>query len=296
MMLRHSVIVALGFVGAVLRITVPYALAALGGAWSERAGVVNIALEGLLLIGAFASTVTAALVGSGVVGVLGGVAAGAALAALYALLVVRLRGDQIVCGVALNLLADGLTRFGLKAIYDSSSNSPRVEAFAWNAPGLAATLTHPLVIATVALVVASHFVLGRTRFGLRVRAVGEHPAAAASLGVRPARVRFVAVVLAGALAGLGGAWLAADQKQFVAGMSNGRGYIALAALIFGNWRPAWAAAAALLFGLAEAAQNALQTTGVGVPAWAVQMLPYVITMITLAGFIGRATPPKALGK
>jgi len=152
------------------------------------------------------------------------------------------------------------------------------------------------VIATVLVIVASHVLLYRTPFGLRVRAVGEHPEAAASLGVRPARVRVTAILLSGALAGLGGAWLAADQRQFVAGMSNGRGYIALAAMIFGKWRPAWVAAAALVFGAAEATQNALQTAGVGVPGWLVQMLPYVITMVTLAGFIGRAVPPRALGQ
>jgi simple sugar transport system permease protein len=129
-----------------------------------------------------------------------------------------------------------------------------------------------------------------------LRAVGEHPEAARSLGVDAARVRWQALLLAGALAGLGGAWLAADQRQFVAGMSNGRGYIALAAMIFGHWRPARAAAACLLFGLAEALQIALQAAGVGVPGWAVQMLPYALTMVTLAGFIGRATPPAALGR
>src|SRR5262249_29575586 len=148
----------------------------------------------------------------------------------------------------------------------------------------------------VVLVALFHVVLYMTPFGLRLRAVGEHPAAAASLGVRPARIRWAALLLAGALTGLGGAWLAADQRQFVAGMSNGRGYIALAAMIFGKWRPAWAALACLLFGVAEALQIALQAAGVGVPGWAVQMLPYVLTMVTLAGFIGRSQAPRALGR
>jgi len=297
-MLAHlaAAFLSLAFLASVVRISVPYALAALGGTWSERSGVVNIGLEGMLLIGAFAATVGAERAGSGLAGVVAGAAAGAAVGALYALLVVRFRGKQIVCGVAINLLADGLTRFLLKATYDSSSNSPRVDAWSWGGAGLLASLTHPLVIATVLLVVASHVLLYRTPFGLRVRAVGEHPEAAASLGVKPARVRVVALIASGALAGLGGAWLAADQRQFVAGMSNGRGYIALAAMIFGKWRPSWVAAAALVFGAAEATQNALQTAGVGVPEWLVQMLPYVITMVTLAGFIGRATPPRALGE
>jgi simple sugar transport system permease protein len=281
-------ILTLGFAAAVVRITVPYALAALGGTLSERSGVINIALEGLLLIGAFAATMGAWFGHGAITGVIGGVAGGAAFGALYALMVVTLRGDQIVCGVALDLLADGLTRFALKATFDSSSNSPRVDA--WGDVGTR------LIVLTVALVALFHVVVYKTPFGLRLRAVGEHPEAAASLGVKPARIRFAALILAGALAGLGGAWLAADQRQFVAGMSNGRGYIALAAMIFGGWRPVRAACACLLFGFAEAVQIALQAAGVGVPAWAIQMLPYVLTMITLAGFIGRSRAPRALGK
>ncbi|HUS63296.1 MAG TPA: ABC transporter permease [Kofleriaceae bacterium] len=286
----------MAFLSAVLRITVPYALAALGGTWSERAGVVNLALEGMLLTGAFAATLVAWATGSALAGVAAGAGAGLVVAALYALVVLRFRGDQIVCGVAVNLLADGLTRFLLKAIFDSSSNSPRVDAFGAGGVGLWATLTHPLVLATLLLVALSQWAMNRTAFGLRVRAVGEHPEAAASLGVRPLRVRLYAVLLGGAMAGLGGAWLAADQHQFVAGMSNGRGYIALAALIFGKWRPAWAALAALGFGLAEAGQITLQASGIGIPGWAVQMLPYVLTVVALSGFIGRSTPPRALGK
>ena len=283
-----ATLVSFAFAAAVVRITVPYALAALGGTLSERSGVINIALEGLLLWSAFTATMGAWLGHGALVGVLGGVAGGVAMGALYALLVVHFGGDQIVCGVALNLLADGLTRFLLKATFDSSSNSPRVDA--WGHVG------GRLILVTLALVLVVHVLLYKTRFGLRLRAVGEHPAAARSLGIAPARVRWGALLLAGALAGLGGAWLAADQRQFVAGMSNGRGYIALAAMIFGKWRPAWAAAACLLFGVAEALQIALQAAGVGIPGWAVQMLPYVLTMITLAGFIGRATPPRALGR
>ncbi len=285
--MMHTLL-TLGFAAAVVRITVPYALAALGGTISERSGVINIALEGLLLIGAFTATMGAWFGHGAVAGVLGGVAGGAAFGALYALLVVTLRGDQIVCGVALNLLADGLTRFLLKATFDSSSNSPRIDA--WGDVGTR------LIALTVGLVALFHVVVYWTPFGLRLRAVGEHPEAAASLGVKPARIRWVALILAGALAGLGGAWLAADQRQFVAGMANGRGYIAIAAMIFGGWRPVRAAAACLVFGFAEALQIALQAAGVGVPGWAIQMLPYVLTMVTLAGFIGRSRAPRALGR
>ncbi len=283
-------IATVALLAAVLRISVPYVLGALGGVWSERSGVIDIGLEGMLLAGAFCATLGAFFSHSAVGGLGAGMAGGAALAALYALLVLRFRGDQIVCGVALNLFADGATRFLLKDVFGSSSNSPVISA--WG------QLTLPIVVATIALLLLSHVWLGRTRLGLRVRAVGEHPQAAASLGVRVARVRWTAVLLGGALAGLGGAWLAADQHQFVAGMSNGRGYIALAAVIFGGWRPLPAALAALLFGFAEAGQIALQAAGVGFPAWLVQMAPYLLTMVALAArsqSVG-ARPPAALGK
>ncbi len=281
-------LLSIGFALAVLRITIPYALAALGGTMSERSGIINIALEGFLLFGAFASTVGAFFAHTAAAGVAAGVGGGALLGLLYALLVVRLRGDQIVVGIAMNLFVDAITRFFLKSLFDSSSNSPRVDA--WGDIG------HQLIGATLILVVLLHALVYFTPFGLRLRAVGEHPEAAASLGVSVARVRWIALTCAGALAGLGGVWLASDQRQFVANMSNGRGYIAIAAMIFGKWRPAWAAAACLLFGFAGALQNTLQASGVGIPDWALQMLPYVLTMVTLAGFIGRATPPAALGR
>jgi ABC-type uncharacterized transport system permease subunit len=279
---------ALAFCAAVLRISVPYVLGALGGVWSERAGVVAIGLEGMILSSAFAATLGAYFTHSAAVGLISGMAGGALLAALYALLVLRFRGDQIVCGVALNLFADGATRFLLKAIFGSSSNSPVIGS--WGQVAV------PVVLATIVCVAGSHFVLHRTAFGLRVRAVGEHPEAAASLGVGVVRVRFLAVLLGGALAGLGGAWLAADQHQFVAGMSNGRGYIALAALIFGGWRPRTAAWAALFFGFARAGEIALQAAGLGVPPWLIQMLPYVLTMVALAANFRRPAAPAALGK
>jgi simple sugar transport system permease protein len=277
---------------ATLRISVPYVLGALGGVWSERAGVIAIGLEGMLLMSAFAATLGAFFTHSALAGVAAGMAGGVILAGLYALLALRFRGNQIECGVALNLFADGATRFLLKSLFGSSSNSPVINA--WG------QLAVPMVAVTVVAVVASQLALGRTRFGLRVRAVGEHPQAAASLGVSVARVRWAAVLLGGALAGLGGAWLAADQHQFVAGMSNGRGYIALAALIFGGWRPRTAALAGLLFGFAEAGEIALQAAGLGVPGYLVQMLPYVLTVVTLVGVGGRARThgrtPAALGK
>ena len=277
----------LAFLAAVLRISVPYVLGALGGVWSERSGVVALGLEGMILASAFAATLGAYFTHSALIGLGAGMAGGVLLAALYALLVLRFRGNQIVCGVALNLFADGATRFLLKAIFGSSSNSPVIGA--WG------QLALPIIGVTILAVLGSQLLLQRTSFGLRVRAVGEHPGAAASLGVGVLGVRFFAVLLGGALAGLGGAWLAADQHQFVGGMSNGRGYIALAALIFGGWRPWVAALAGLLFGFAEAGEIALQAAGLGLPPWAIQMLPYVLTMVALAGVIRGPAAPAALG-
>lgn len=295
-----------------LRITVPYVLAALGGFFSERSGVVNIGLEGMLLNGAFATVAVAyALEAAGLqgasaawMGVLAAIAAGGATGAVHALVCVRWRADQITSGLAVNLLAGGLTKFLLTIVYGSASNSARIGGMeAWPLPLLSdwsvtrVLVCTPLAFLTVLLVFGAHWTARRTVFGLRLHAVGEQPLAAAAAGIRVARLRWAGVLLSGALAGLGGAWLALDQHQFTAGMSNGRGFIALAALIFGKWSPRGTAAACLLFGAAEAVQIQLQTRGLlHLPSQLVQVLPYVVTMVALAGVIGRARPPAALGK
>ena len=277
----------MNFILQILRITVPYALAALGGALSERAGVINIALEGTLLVGAFGAAVGGYYTGSAIVGLMFGVVCGMVLQLAHAIATVRQHADQIVSGLAANLLALGATRFFLKLLFDSTANSPRIAAWSSAAPLLAVT-------GLVAFGV--HALLHWTRFGLRIRACGEHPEAAASLGVPVARVRIVAVMLAGALAGLGGVWLAFDQHKFVDNMSGGRGYVALAAMIFGKWRPLPAVAACLLFGFAEAAQIGLQASKLGLPNQLVQMLPYVVTIVALAFRAESARAPAALGK
>lgn len=284
-----AAIVSLSFVAQVLRIAVPYALAAWGGNLSERSGVINIALEGKLLVGALAAAMGAHASGSVAVGLLSGCAGGALVALLYGLVVIRFRGDQIVAGVAINLLALGLTRYVLRLAYNSSSSSPETPGFS---SGLLANPVFWMVCAVGALV---WFVLARTPTGLRIRAAGEHPGALATAGVSVSRVRWRAVIAAGVLAGLGGAWLAMSNNGFSDNMSGGRGYIALAAVIMGKWEPVWAAAACVLFAFAEALQLQLQTAGIGVPGELVQTLPWVLTIIALAGFIGRSRPPAALG-
>jgi simple sugar transport system permease protein len=269
----------------------PYALAAMGGVISERSGVINIALEGILLMGAFGAAVGAYDSGGSVpVAVLYGLAAGALTAALYAGAVITFKADQIVSGVAINMLAYGITPYLLKMFYNSSSNSPVTQGFGGD------LFANPVFWIAILLVPAVHVVVTRSRWGLRVRAVGEHPEAAHTLGVSVVAIRWQAVLVSGLLAGLGGAWLALSGSGFVAEMSAGRGYIALAAVIMGSWRPLWACAASLLFGFAEAIQINLQTFQIGVPNELTQAFPYVLTMITLAGFIGRSRTPAALGR
>lgn len=290
-----------------LNLAAPLILAAMAGVVSERAGIVNIALEGIMLVAAFTATaVTYALepvsadglrsaADAGFyapwVGLLAGVAAGSAMALLHGVVTIRVRADQIISGVALNILAMGATQFACTIVFASSSNSAVVAAMPrW---GIGPFSFTPVAWLAFAAAPAVWFFLQRTVAGLRLRAVGEHPAAADTLGVRPNSTRFRALALSGALAGMGGAALSADVSQFVQNMTAGRGYIALAAMIFGKWNPLGAAAACLLFAAADRAQIALQGK---LPPQLAQSLPYLLTILVLAGFVGKARAPGALGK
>jgi simple sugar transport system permease protein len=291
-----------------VRMAVPYACAALGGVWSERSGVVNIALEGILLAGGFGAVCVHLATGSAWAGVVAGTAVGAIIGLLHASLVVVGRANAIVSGIAINLAAAGGTRFLLRQLYASSSNSPPITAFRLAGLGgtggaafLARALLDPLTLASLALVAWTSWTLRSTRFGLRVRACGEDPEAASSVGVGVARVRLAAVTLGGAIAGLGGVALAYDEHQFQSGMSGGRGFIALAAVILSGWRPARAAAACLVFACLDALQVVMQGQG-GAGGYAAQMLPYVATLVALWLIASRRTagspagrPPAALG-
>lgn len=288
---------AIDFLAQTLRIAVPYLLAAAGGVLSERAGLIGLSLEGYMLGGAFCAAVGSYYAGAPWMGVLAAIVGGGMLALLYAVSAIRYKADQVVVGIAINLLAIGLTRFFLRLIFASSSNSPRVPGFdaKGSGTGFLALAHNPLVwIGAISIPVVA-WVLYRTPFGLRVRAVGEHPAAAASVGVPVVRVRYIAVALSGMIAGLGGAYLSLDQHQFTDGMTAGRGFIALAAIIFGRWDPARAGLACLLFAAAETLQIQLQGTQ-AIPSQFVEMIPYVLTIVALAGIVGRAIPPAALGR
>ncbi len=284
-------LLVIAFVLQTLRIAAPIVLAALGGVVSERSGIVDLSLEGKLLIGALATEIGAHATGSGAVGAAAGVAGGMLTGALYALVVVRFRADQVVSGIAINMLAIALGAYLIQLLYRSASNAPRI-------PGLPGNLlANPLFWIALVLVPAVHVLLQRTRFGLRVRAAGEHPAAAESLGVHVARIRWGAALVSGGLAGLGGAWLALENHSFLSDMAAGRGYLALAAVIMGNWRPVGAALACLFFGAAQSLQIQLKTSGIlAIPDSLASILPYLLTMIALAGFIGRSRPPASLGR
>lgn len=295
-----SQILSIAFIAQTIRITVPYALASLGGVFSERGGVTNIALEGIILNGAFCATVGTYYTGNPVVGAIAGIAGGLITALIHAVVTINVKADQIISGIAINLFAVGITKFVLEIIFHSSSNSSRIAGlphipmpFLESSPEVARLFGNPLVLISVVIVLLSHIVLFKTRFGLRLRAVGENPEAADTVGISVTKYRYYGVMISGILAGLAGAWLAFDQHSFTDGMSAGRGFIALAAMIVGKWNPLGAASACLMFGFAESLQILLQ--GAGVPTQFVQMIPYIATIIVLAGFIGRSVAPAADG-
>lgn len=278
----------IAFLFQTLRITIPYLLPSLGAAFSEKGGVINIALEGILLCGAFATTVGVYYTNSIFIGVLFGVLAGLLIALIHAYVTITFKANQIVCGIALNILSFGVTKFFCKIIFHSSSNSARIIGLeTLNLP------FNPYIVLCVIIIVLSYITMYKTKFGLRLRAAGENPDAADSLGINVNKIRYMGVLISGALAGLGGSWLAFDQHSYTDGMSAGRGYIALAAMIIGKWNPLGAAAACLLFGLAES--FTLQFQDSGIPTQFIQMLPYVLTIVVLAGFIGKANSPAANG-
>lgn len=294
----------LAFLVQTLRIATPYLFAASGGVLSERAGIIALTLEGWMLTGAFCAALGSFYSGSPWIGLLCGVAGGVTAAALHALATIRYRADQVVLGIAINLMAVGITRFFLRLAFDSSSNSPRVPGFDWGSAGestpsgagtLLSSFTNPLVLVALLSLPAVWWILYRTPYGLRLRAVGEKPEAAASVGVSVTGIRWIAVLGAGAFAGLGGTYLALEQHQFTDSMTAGRGFIALAAVIFGNWEPKRVAIACLLFAAAETFQIRLQGLQL-LPSQFVEMIPYVLTIVAVAGIVGRSRPPAALGR
>jgi simple sugar transport system permease protein len=288
--------ILLTFLLQTLRIAIPYLLAAAGGVMSERVGIIALGLEGMMLAGAFGAALGSYYGGNAWVGLAGALVAGAVVTAVLAVATLRYKANQVVVGVAINLLVVAVTRFYLRRIFDSASNSPRVPGFGGEgAGGLFASFVNPVVWMGLAALPVLAWVLYRTPFGLRARAVGEKPEAAATLGVAVTRLRLQGLLIAGSLASLGGAYLALDQHQFSDSMTAGRGFIALAAVIFGRWEPVRVAVACLLFAGAETLQIQLQGSQM-LPSQFVEMIPYVLTIIAVAGVVGRSVAPAALGK
>lgn len=281
------------FLTQMIRIAIPYLFAASGGVVAERAGIISLGLEGFMLSGAFGAVLGTHYSGSPWVGVLTGIMGGLIFSLIHAVATIRYRADQVVVGVAINLLAIGVTRFFLKLAFASSSNSPRVAGFGGNIK--AAGFDNPLLWLGLLMAPVVAFLIYRTAFGLRVRASGEHPEAALSVGVSVVRIRYMAVAISGILAGLGGVYLALDQHQFTDQMTAGRGFIAISAVIFGRWDPVRAALACLLFAAAETLQIQLQGQH-AIASQFIEMIPYALTIIALAGVVGRAVPPAALGR
>lgn len=265
----------------------PLIYAALGGVLSERSGIVNIGLEGILIAGAFTAVVVSGASGIPILGVLAGVVAGAGLAALLAFAATRLAVDQIVAGTGLNIAALAAAAYGLVLVYGQPGASREV-------PNLGNRGEWWLIALAFVVALVLQLVLTRTPWGLHVRACGEDPSAAEAAGIDALRTRFVAVVLGGAIAGLGGVFLSlAELDLYSDGMTAGRGFIALAAVIFGRWTPLGATGAALCFGFFAALQYSLQRAGV--PSELMQALPYLVALVALAGFAGRSRAPASDG-
>lgn len=282
-----------------IRTATPLIFAALGGLFSERAGVINIALEGLMLAGAFTAAVVTYELQNPYIGFLCGIISGAALALVYAVAVIKFEADQVVTGFAISLLMIGLPAVISAAIYDSAGSTEQI-AKEFLLPELGNRLNVASILA-FALVPVCWYVLYKTPFGLRIRAAGENPAAADAAAVNVIRLRYIAVILSGVLAAAGGAYLSIGQSSlFTKAMTAGRGYIALAALILAKWKPVPVLFACLFFGFTEALAIQMQgvikmPSGEEVPVQFIQMIPYVLTIIVLAGFIGLSRAPKALG-
>lgn len=293
-------IISAGLFAAAIRMATPIIYAALGGMFSERVGIVHIGLEGVMLTSAFAGVTASYYTGNAWIGVLVAIIVGGLISLIHAVLTIRYVGDQVVSGTGLNIMALGFTSYMTQIIWGSRGASEGVNGIAdisipiiKDIPFIGTVIgTHsPLVYLMPFVVYASYFVLFKTPFGLRIRAVGEHPTAAETAGVDVVRIKYIGVIVGGMLAGLGGAFLSLSHLNlFTRGMTGGRGFIAMAAMIFGKWMPFGVAASGLLFGFADALQIRLQSLGI-LPPQIILMIPYLLTIAILAGFVGKAKAP-----
>ena len=288
----------LAIIGSTIRFSIPYTLAGLGGTYSERSGVVNIGLEGMMLTGAFTAVAVTNITGNAWIGLLSAIFVGMLIGAIHAVVCVTFKADQIVSGLAIIIFAAGITVFFSWLLF----NKTQVQAEAYlripflhDIPWFKVLFSEipPMVFLTFLIVIASHFIIFKTVFGLRLRSVGEHPMAADTLGINVDKMRYAGVIISGALSGMAGAFLSLEHAHyFVKGISAGRGFIGLAAMIFGKWTPLGTAGAGLLFGFGEAIKPYLPKV---VPSQFIDMIPYILTIVVLTSAIGRATPPAADG-
>ncbi|MDO4337211.1 MAG: ABC transporter permease [Eubacteriales bacterium] len=289
-------------IGITLMYSTPFVFGALGGVISERSGVMNIGIEGMMTVGAFTGATVGYYTGSPLAGVLCAAAAGGVMAALHAVAAITFKADQTISGCAINLLGPGLALFLCRLAFDGATMSMPVEnkipkIFGSNMTGVMANL-NVSVITVLALVAAvlMWFVLYKTKWGLRICAVGEQPAAADTLGINVYKTRYVCVIISGMLAGIAGASITVDiVAQFTPTAVAGQGFIALAAVIFGKWKPIGTYCACLIFGLAQALTVVLGGGAIAIPSALLAMLPYVLTIVILILFVGKSVAPKANG-
>lgn len=295
-----SFIISFTFLAQVLRLFTPYFLGANAANFSERGGVINISIEGFMISSAFSYGLFSVLTGDVIIGFFAAIIVNLLFSLLFALFTVKLKINQIVAGVGFNLLMAGLAKFFIILIFESSSNTPRFNelpaiGFLEGIPYVGNVLADFIILFSFALVIISNFVLFKTKFGLRLRSAGENPSAGESLGVKVRMYRLYGIMICGFLSALAGIWLASNQNSYTDGMIAGRGYIALAAMIIGKWKPTNIFFACLMFAFFEAFEITLQIAGTDIPSQLIQMLPYAITILVLIGFIGKTKPPAADG-
>lgn len=271
-----------------LVIAPPILITSVGACLSEKSGVVNIGLEGTMLSAAFATATVNILTGNPYLGILAGIIVGGLVSGIHAVISIHLKGNQIISGVAINLFAVATTSFLIKTIFKAAGSTPAGKNLANK---------ELILIIIYTLAILTYFFLYKTILGLRIRAVGEHPLAADTVGISVYKIRYISVILSGMFAGLGGAYLTGVMlPSFSNNMSAGRGYIAMAAMIFGKWNPLGALCASLLFAFGEAFADVAKTSNLPIPQQFLSMIPYILTLLALIGFVGRARAPKASGQ
>lgn len=290
-------------VASTLRMAAPLIFAGLGGVFSEKSGVVNIGLEGMMIMGAFFAVLGSYLTSNPFIGIIFAMIAGGSIAAIHAFLSITLRADQIISGTAINLFATALASFLIGPIFKTGGQTDVVNGLPYKLPHFLRSVPvikelNWFVIIALALVAVSSYVLFKTPIGLRIRATGEHPSAADTLGINVYKIRYLCVILSGVLAGIGGAALSIGLTPvYKEGMVSGRGFIALAAMIFGNWKPVGTMLACMIFAFGNAFQMQAQSfTMIKLPNEFYSCIPYILTMLALAGFVGKTTPPRADGE